>query len=104
VEKQRPTEIGDVLILRTSLSFTVHAVGPVVAAGQHDFSKSEQVRHVAIHAEAVTTAKSIVAPGRRIYLLDIDTAEWSQISDEGESSRYLFFAHARGSPGGRPDI
>lgn len=86
MEKQRPTEIGDVLILRTSLSFTVHAVGPVVAAGQHDFSKSEQVCHVASHAEAVTTAKSIVAPGRRIYLLDIDTAEWSQISDEGESS------------------
>ena len=104
MEKQRPTEIGDVLILRTSLSFTVHAVGPVVAAGQHDFSKSEQVCHVASHAEAVTTAKSIVAPGRRIYLLDIDTAEWSQISDEGESSALSVLSRRKSSPGGRPDI
>jgi len=36
--------------------------------------------HVATHAEAVTTAKALVAPGGRIYLLDIETAKWSQIS------------------------
>ena len=75
-----PTEIGDVLILRTSVSYTVYAVGSVATAGQHDFSHSEPVRHVSTHAEAVTTAKALVAPGGRIYLLDIDTAEWSQIS------------------------
>ena len=77
---QWPTEIGDVLILRTSVSYTVYAVGSVAAAGQHDFSHSEPVRHVSTHAEAVTTAKALVVPGGRIYLLDIDTAEWSQIS------------------------
>jgi hypothetical protein len=77
--RQWPTEVGDVLILRTSRSYTAYAVGLVVTAGQHDFSHSEQVRHVITHAEAVNTARAIVASGGRIYLLDIDTAEWSQI-------------------------
>jgi hypothetical protein len=81
VVKQWPTEIGDVLILRTSRSYTTYAVGSVVTAGQHDFSHSEQVRYVTTHAEAVKTAKAIVAPHGRIYLLDIDTGEWSQISN-----------------------
>ena len=81
VEKQWPTGIGDVLILRTRQSYTVYAVGSVLTAGQHDFSHSEQVRHVTTHAEAVDAAKAIVAPGARIYLLDIDTEEWSQISN-----------------------
>jgi hypothetical protein len=54
-------------------------VGSVVTADQHDFSHSEQVRHVFTHAEAVNTARAIVASGGRIYLVDIDTAEWSQI-------------------------
>ena len=81
MEKQWPTEIGDVLILRTRLSYTVYAVGSVVTAGRHDFSHSEQVRHVTTHADAVNAAKAIVAPGGRVYLLDIDTEEWSQISN-----------------------
>jgi hypothetical protein len=80
VAKQWPTEIGDVLILRTSQSYTVYAVGSVATSGQHDFSHSERVRHVATHAEAVMTAKALVVPGGRIHLLDIDTAEWSEIS------------------------
>ena len=79
--KQWPTEIGDVLILRTSQSYTVYAVGSVAAAGQHDFSHSEQVRHVLTRAEAVTTAKALVAPGGRIHLLDIDTGKWSEIAE-----------------------
>ena len=79
VAKQWPTETGDVLILRTSQSYTVYAVGLVATAGQHDFSHSERVRHVLTHAEALTIAKALVATGGRIYLLDIDTAEWSEI-------------------------
>ena len=78
--KQWPTEVGDVLILRTSQSYTVYAVGSVATSGQHDFSHSEPVRYVSTHAEAVTTAKALVASGGRIYLLNIDTAEWSEIS------------------------
>jgi hypothetical protein len=81
VTRQWPTEIGDVLILRTSRSYTAYAVGSVVTAGQHDFSHCEQVLHVTTHAEAVNTAKAIVAPHGRIYLWDIDTREWSQISN-----------------------
>ena len=79
--KQWPTEIGDVLILRTSQSYTVYAVGSVATAGQHDFSHSERVRHVLTLAEAVTTAKALVAPGGRIHLLDIDTGKWSEIAE-----------------------
>jgi hypothetical protein len=80
VAKHSPTEIGDVLVLRTNRSYTVYAVGSVVLAGQQDFGHSEQVRHVATHAEAVEAAKALVASGRRIYLVDIDTNEWSEIS------------------------
>ena len=76
-----PTEVGDVLILRTSQSFIVYVVGSVATAGQHDFSHRQQVQHVATHAKAVKAAKALVAPRGRIYLLDIDTAEWSEISN-----------------------
>jgi hypothetical protein len=78
--RQWPTEIGDVLILRTSQSYTLYAVGSVATAGQHDFSHSEPVRHVANHAQAVETAKALVAPHGRIFLRDIDTDEWVQVS------------------------
>src|SRR4030095_10220583 len=56
---QWPTKIGDVLILRTSRSYTVYAVGSVVTAGQHDFGHSEQVRHVITHAEAVISREPL---------------------------------------------
>src|SRR4029453_14888037 len=38
VVQEWPTEIGDVLILRTSASFTVYVVGRVATVGQQDFS------------------------------------------------------------------
>ena len=75
-----PTEIGDVLILRTSVSYTVYAVGPVATPGQSDFSHGQQTHHVTTFAEAVKTAKVLVAPRGRTYLLDIDTGEWSEIA------------------------
>ena len=81
VVKHLPTEIGDVLILRTSVSYTVYAVGRVTTAGQTDFSHGQPPHHVATYAEAVKAAKAIVAPRGRIYLLDIDTGEWSEISN-----------------------
>jgi hypothetical protein len=79
--KQRPTEIGDVLILRTGLSYTAYAVGPVVTAGQQDFSHSQQVKHITTLEEALQAAQALVANKGRIYLLDIDTADWSEISE-----------------------
>jgi hypothetical protein len=81
VVKHWPAEIGDVLILRTRVSYTVYAVGPVATAGQADFSHGQQPHHVTTYAEAVKTAETIVAPRGRIYLLDIDTGEWSEISN-----------------------
>jgi hypothetical protein len=40
-----------------------------------------QAHHVTTFAEAVKTAKAIVAQRGRIYLLDIDTGEWSEIAN-----------------------
>jgi hypothetical protein len=79
VVQEWPTEIGDVLILRTSASFTVYVVGRVATVGQQDFSHHQQVQHVTTHAEAVKAARTIVAPRGKIHLFDIDTGEWSEI-------------------------
>jgi ribosomal protein S3AE len=80
VVQKRPTEVGDTLILRTSRAYTVYVVGLVATAGQHDFSHRQQVRHVTTEAEAVKAAKATVAPHGKIYLRDIDSGEWSEIS------------------------
>jgi hypothetical protein len=81
VATRRPTEVGDVLILHTSRSFTVYAVGPVTVSGQRDFSSSRTATHTPDHAGALRAAKSLVAPGRRIHLLNIDTNDWSEIAE-----------------------
>ena len=75
----KPTKIGDVLVLRTRHSYTVYAVGAVERSGQQDFSGQHAVTHVLSNTDAVTIAKTLAAPGGRIYLFDIDTAEWSEI-------------------------
>ncbi len=77
--KQIPTRQGDVLILRTSQSFRSYAVGVVSHAGQDSFQGDEGVQRVAGEAEAVTIARRIAAPGRRIHLCDIDTRKWTEI-------------------------
>jgi hypothetical protein len=69
-----------VLVLRTSQSYTVYAVGAVARSGQQDFAHHEAVTHVQSHTDAMTVATTLVAPGGRIYLFDIDTAEWSEIA------------------------
>jgi hypothetical protein len=79
VTNRRPTEIGDVLILRTTQTYTVYAAGSVSEKGQNNFGHQQVVHHVESHDEAVKTAKALVAPKGRIYLLDIDTADWSEI-------------------------
>lgn len=79
--KRVPTQAGDVLILRTARTFSVYAVGLVSRDGQQDFQGQENVNHVTGRAAAVAAAKTLVVPGRRILLQDIDTGEWSEISD-----------------------
>jgi hypothetical protein len=67
--------------LRTDQSFTIYAVGPVAKDRQQDFSSHMNVTYVSDRAAAVAAAKALVVPGRRIFLWDIDTGDWSAISD-----------------------
>jgi hypothetical protein len=75
-----PTQVGDVLILRTGHSFSTHAVGRVSEDGQQDFRRLANVTHVSDRAAAVAEAKALVVPGRRMFLWNIDTGDWSEIS------------------------
>ena len=81
VARHRPTEIGDVLILRTSRSYTVYAVGAVTVNGQRDFRGSPTETHTPDHAGALRAAKSLVASGHRIHTRDLDTEEWLEITE-----------------------
>ena len=89
-----PTHLGDVLILLTDHSFSIHAVGQVTNDGQQDFDTiyREQRGHDHQHehldlkyerdrAAAVADAKAMVAPGQRIFFRNIDTGDWSQLSN-----------------------
>lgn len=79
--KYVPTQCGDVLILRTAQSFIVHAVGQVTNDGQQDFHAQVDVKYVSTRAAAVVAAKALVGPGRRIFFRNLDTGDWSEISD-----------------------
>ena len=77
-----PTQSGDVLILRTADTvFGTHAVGPVSKEAQQDFEGQTNVKYVSDRAAAVAAAKALVMPGRRIFDLNIDTGDWSEISN-----------------------
>jgi hypothetical protein len=76
-----PTQVGDVLILRTETSsLHTHAVGRVLKDGQQDFHTQTNVKYVRDRAAAVAEAKALVVPGRRIFFWDLDTRDWSEIS------------------------
>ena len=77
-----PTKVGDVLILRTERSFKVYAVGRVAKDDQQDLQGQEHVDYITSRTAAVAKARSLVAPGRRIFLQNIDTGNWSEISNE----------------------
>jgi hypothetical protein len=75
-----PTQLGDVLILRTDHSFTLHAVGKVTKDGQQDFDTHVNVKYESDRAAALADAKALVVPGRRIFFRNLDTGDWSEIS------------------------
>jgi hypothetical protein len=75
-----PTEIGDVLILQTEKGVKIHAVGRVTRRGQQDFHAEPTPLYIVDHDEAMTAARVMLAPGRRIFLLNLETDEWSQVS------------------------
>jgi hypothetical protein len=61
-----PTQVSDVLILRTRESYTVHVVGRVTRLGRQDFSGQTDPRYEHDFVASVALAKT-VAPGSRIY-------------------------------------
>ena len=65
-----PTQLGDVLILQTEQGVKIHAVGRVIKSGQQDFHHIEPPPlYVVDHDETLTVARTLVAPGRRIFLV-----------------------------------
>jgi hypothetical protein len=87
-----PTHLGDVLILLTDQSFSIHAVGQVTKDGQQDFDTyhreppEHEHEHVNLkyeidRAPAVADAKAMVVPEQRIFFRNIDTGDWSEISN-----------------------
>jgi ribosomal protein S28E/S33 len=76
-----PTRLGDVLILWTTQSYAIHAVGRVSKDGQQDFSSSEaNVTYEIGYAAAVAQAKARVLSGGRVFFRNIDTGDWNQIA------------------------
>jgi hypothetical protein len=75
-----PTQPGDVLILQTERGVKIHAVGRVATAGQQDFHAQATPLYIVDHAEALAAARTLAMPGRRMFLLRIDSDEWSELA------------------------
>jgi hypothetical protein len=71
-----PTEIGDVLILHNSSSPT-HAIGAVSEVGQQTLKAN--MSHERGRPAAEATARTLVLPGRRIYIKNTDTGAWAEL-------------------------
>ena len=72
------TLIDDVLILETTTTFTIYVVGLVTKDGQQNFKDSTKHDNVKTLAAALACAETLVSPGHRIFLLNIDTGIWSE--------------------------
>jgi hypothetical protein len=79
-----PTQRGDVLILRTDHSFTLHVVGLVTKDGQQDFDTHLHLKYECNRDIAVADARGLGLPGRRIFFRNLDTGDWSEIRAELE--------------------
>jgi len=91
-----PTQPGDVLILVTEDSFfSTNAVGPVSEAGQQDFQHQMNVKYLNDRLAAVVVAQTLVRRGGRIFLLNLDTNDWSEISKLRQVSGGLTVGSAR---------
>jgi len=77
--KRIPTQLGDVLILQTTQSYTIYAVGRVSKDGQQDFSSEKDVKYETDYRAAVARAKALVVRDRRLFLRNIDADDWSEI-------------------------
>jgi hypothetical protein len=79
--KRIPSHRGDVLILRTTQSYSIHAVGRVSKDGQQDFGSEANVMYEIDYAAAVARAKALLLPGGRIFFRNLDTSDWNEISN-----------------------
>jgi hypothetical protein len=75
-----PTPPGDVLVLQTERGVKIQAVGRVTRRGQEHFRAVLPPRYIKIYAEAFAVARTLVAPGRLIYLVKIDRIDWAEIA------------------------
>ena len=75
-----PTHPGDVLILQTEKGVKIHAVGRVTRRGQQDFHAEPPPLYIVDHAEAIAVAQTLAAPANRIFLVKIDSDDWSELS------------------------
>jgi hypothetical protein len=87
VAKGIPTQIGDVLILWTDHAFTIYVVGDVSTDDQQDFHGQQNARYISDRAVAVAAAKTLVVPGRRIFIRNIDTDDWSEIPSDADKGK-----------------
>jgi len=62
VAKRIPTQAGDVLILQTSQSFTIYALGVVTTDGQQDFGVPASPTHVTDRGAAIRDGEDISHP------------------------------------------
>ena len=75
-----PTMKGDVLILCTSQSFHVYAVGRVTKDGQQGFHRAHNVQYFTNRVAAIAAAKALQVMGHRTFSLNIDTKDWRENS------------------------
>lgn len=75
-----PTDVGDVLIIQTTATFTNFAVGRVCSPGQQNFHGGAPITHLQGFGEALRYARSITEPAQKLFLMNLDNGEWSEIS------------------------
>lgn len=69
------------LIVETRQSFIIHAVAQVSEDGQQQCCAQMKVNYAKDRAAAVAAARASVATGCRIFVRDLDTDNWFEISD-----------------------
>jgi hypothetical protein len=77
--KRIPTQLGDVLILQSEKGVKIHAVGRVARRGQQHFHAAPAPLYVRDHHEALAVARTLVAPDGHIYLMKMDSGDWSEV-------------------------
>ena len=78
ITKPIPTKLGDALILWTTGSYTIYAVGLVSEDGQQGFDQGGVVTYAPDRPKALAQANAIVAPSGRVFLVNIDDGTWAR--------------------------